>query len=437
MDKNEIIEALSGWNFWHKDINTGILRPRYLDRIRRYLPADEVVALSGVRRSGKSTILLQLLKGLIEEGIPKNNILYINFEDPKFYSFLKLDLLDKIWQAYFEYLRPKSRVYLVLDEAQKIKGWEQWVRSKYDQKENIKILVTGSNSELLSSEFSNVLTGRHLELRVAPLDFKEFLDFKGLKAEADKLWFIKNKQALNDYTAQYLREGGFPKIVLTKDEFLRRELLAQYFSDILTKDIVDRYKIKDSGKLKNLALFYGTNFTRKCTFRKVKQLAEFPLSLDSIHRFSAYLENSYIVDFLPRFSYSLKNQMQTARKVYFVDNGMRNAVAFKFSSDSGKLLENAVYQHLRGQAKDVYYFEGKQETDFVCKEGLKIKELINVCHNLEDKETYLREVSALKEAMEYFKLKQAKIITAEGQKRDIKTDNFHISIIPFYRWALE
>ena len=96
-----------------------------------------------------------------------------------------------------------------------------------------------------------------------------------------------------------------------------------------------------------------------------------------------------------------------------------------------------MYQHLRGQAKDVYYFEGKQETDFVCKEGLKIKELINVCHNLEDKETYLREVSALKEAMDYFKLKQAKIITAEGQKRDIKADNFHVSVIPFYQWALE
>src|SRR3989338_839780 len=214
MDKNEIIEALSGWNFWHRDINAGILRPRYLDKIRGYLSADEIVALSGVRRSGKSTILLQVLKGLIGEGVPKNNILYINFEDPKFYSFLKLDLLDNIWQAYFEYLRPKSRVYLVLDEVQKIKGWEQWVRSKYDRKENIKIFVTGSNSELLSSEFSSVLTGRHLELKVAPLDFKEFLDFKGLKVEADKLWFIKNKKVLNDYTGQYLQEGGFPKIVL-------------------------------------------------------------------------------------------------------------------------------------------------------------------------------------------------------------------------------
>lgn len=436
MEKSEIIESLLAWNFWQKDLDAGISRKPYLEQIRRYLKTDEVVALSGVRRCGKSTILLQVLAELIDSGLPKQNTLYINFEDPKFYNFLGLDLLDKIWQAYQEYLKPRGKVYLVLDEVQKIKGWEHWVRAKYDQKESVKIFVTGSNAELLCAEFSSVLTGRHLELAVTPLNFREYLGFKGVKIEDNKLWMIENRNLLYKHALEYLQIGGFPKIVLTEDELLRKELLEQYFNDILTKDIRDRYKLKEAGKLKNLALFFAANFTRPYTFRKVKALSEIPLSLDTIHRFSHYLENSFIVDFLSRFSYSLKNRMQTARKVYFVDNGLRNSVAFKFSSDTGKLLENAVFHHLKQQKKEVYYYQEKQEVDFVIKEGLKITGLINVSSSIKDKETYLRETAALKEGMRYFKQKEATLITLEGKAETIRDQGFTIIIVPFYQWAI-
>lgn len=436
MEKNEIIESLLAWNFWQKGIDAGISRKPYLEQIHRYLKTDEVVALAGVRRCGKSTILLQVLAELINNGLPKQNTLYINFEDPKFYNFLGLDLLDKIWQVYQEYLNPQGKVYLVLDEVQKIKGWEHWVRAKYDQKESVKIFVTGSNAELLSAEFSSVLTGRHLELAVTPLNFGEYLGFKGVKIENNKLWMAESRSLLYKHALEYLQLGGFPKIVLTGDELLRKELLEQYFNDILTKDIRDRYKLKEAGKLKNLALFFAANFTRPYTFRKVKALSEIPLSLDTVHRFSHYLENSFIVDFLSRFSYSLKNRMQTARKVYFVDNGLRNAVAFKFSSDTGKLLENAVFRHLKQQKKEVYYYQEKQEVDFVLKEGLKIVGLINVSSSIEDKETYLRETAALKEAMRYFKQKEATLITLEGKAKTIRDEGFTILIVPFYQWAI-
>jgi len=143
MEKGQIIEALLPWNFWEKDIETGIPREKYLSRIEKYLTTDEIITLTGVRRSGKSTILLQVLSGLIKRKIPRSNILYVNFEDPQFYNFLNLDLLGRIWQAYCDYLKPKGRVYLVLDEIQKIKGWEHWVRAKYDRKEQVKIFVTG------------------------------------------------------------------------------------------------------------------------------------------------------------------------------------------------------------------------------------------------------------------------------------------------------
>ena len=436
MNKEQIIEALLPWNFWEKDMDVGIIRDEYLRQIKRYLKTDEVIAVTGVRRSGKSTVLLQVLSELIKSDTPRVNTLYVNFEDPKFYNSLNLELLDKIWEAYFDYLDPRGKVYLVLDEIQKIEGWEHWVRTKYDQKVKVKIFVTGSNAELLSPEFAKVLTGRHLQIFLSPLSFREFLKFKEVAVSKNKLWLIKNRNNLLNLTREYLELGGFPKIVLTQDELLRKELLSQYLNDILTKDIVDRYKVKDVAKLKNLALFYCTNFTRKYTFNKVKKVVDFSLSLDSIHRFSRYLENSFLIDFVPRFSYSLKNQMQTDRKVYFVDNGMHNAIAFKFSKDKGKLLENSVFYHLKREKKEIYYYQEKQEVDFVCKTGLNITELINVCYELDDKETLLRETSALIEAMKYFNLKESKIISLEGEAKKITDNGFNIEIIPFYQWVL-
>jgi len=436
MDKEQIIETLLLWNFWEKDINVGISRDKYLKQIERYLGTDEIITLTGVRRSGKSTLLLQVIALLIKNNVPRANTLYVNFEDPKFYNFLNIELLNKIWDSYYDYLKPKHKVYLVLDEVQKITGWENWVMAKYDRKEDVKIFVTGSNASLLSSEFASVLTGRHLQLSITPLDFREFLKFKNIGIKTDKLWFVKNKNKIKKLSLEYLQLGGFPKIVLTKDELLQKELLTQYFNDILTRDIVNRYKVKDEDKLENLALFYSTNFTGKYSFNRIKKVIDFHLSLDSIQRFSKYLKDAFLIDFLPRFSYSLKNQMQTGRKVYFIDNGMHNSIAFKFSKDKGKLLENAVFHHLKRQKKEVYYFCEKQEVDFVCKQGLQIVELINVCYNLSDKETLLRETSALLEAMKYFKLKKSIIITGDGESKKITKQGFNIQIIPFYQWAL-
>ena len=231
--------------------------------------------------------------------------------------------------------------------------------------------------------------------------------------------------------------GGFPKVVLTEDEMVRKELLVQYFSDILTKDVVERHGVKDVAKLRNLAVFLATNFTKPYSFNKIKKVLDFPLSLDSVRRFSRYLEDSFLIYYLPRFSFSLKNQMQAQRKVYLVDNGIHNSVAFKFSEDKGKLLENAVFHHLKAARNEIYFYSEKKEVDFVCKEGLKIRRLFNVCYELDNKETLLSEVSALVEGMKYFKLKESTIITAEDEAREIHEEGFRIYVKPFYQWAIE
>ena len=188
MQRDQIIEALSIWNFWETEIDTGIRREEYLDLFSRYLSTDEIVTVTGIRRSGKSTLLLQLLKDRIKKQTPRETTLFINFEEPKFYPVLNLEFLDQVWQSYLDFFKPTGLVYLVLDEVTRVKGWEQWVWSKYDRKEKVKIFVTGSNTALLSSEFSSVLTGRHLEAGVWPLSFKEFIAFQGMASSEDPRW---------------------------------------------------------------------------------------------------------------------------------------------------------------------------------------------------------------------------------------------------------
>ena len=221
---DKIIEILNEWNFWDKKQNIGIIRPRYLNKLKNYLKTDEVVAISGIRRSGKSTIMLQLIDYLINSNkVDARQTLYINFEDPKFFNFLNLDLLDKILEAYYEIVNNSGKIYLFLDEIQKIKGWEHWVRAHYDKKSNIKIFITGSSADLMSSEFSSLLTGRHLELFVYPLCFKEYAEFNNIAINS-RLEIIQNKKALTRLAKQFIKQGGFPKIAVTNNGNLKKEL---------------------------------------------------------------------------------------------------------------------------------------------------------------------------------------------------------------------
>ncbi|MFH1439489.1 MAG: ATP-binding protein [Candidatus Woesearchaeota archaeon] len=441
----QIIETLDKWNFWKTPLETGITRSKYLDKLKLFLKTDEIVVVTGIRRSGKSTILYQLIKYLIsEKDVNKLNTLYINFEDDSFYPYLDIKLLNQILEAYKKIINPKGKIYIIFDEIQKIEGWEHFVRSLYDRKENIKIFVTGSSATLLSSEFSTLLTGRHLTVHVYPLNFSEYLLFKGMKINLNtknnkignsKIGLIRNKNKLIELSRQFLKEGGFPKVILTKNELIKNELLTSYFNDIIVKDIVHRYKIRDLPKIKNLALFYAANFCEPISFNSIKNMLN-ENSVETIERYSAFLESSYLIFFNRMFAYSLKKQMANERKVYFIDNGMRNAVAFQFKDMFGNLLENAVYlELLNNNEGDVFYHKDEKEVDFIIKKGLKINVLINACWDISKKENEEREIQSLLNAMEIYKQKKGYIITINQEKK-IRIKEKIIEIIPFYKFCL-
>lgn len=433
MDKREILEILNDWNFWERDIDTGIKRTCFLNKIKRYSRMNEIVVISGVRRAGKSTLLLQFCKSLIERGTNRKDILIVNLEDPRFKN-LNLELLNQIYEIYLTELNPNKEQYVVLDEVQVIPGWEKFARFLYENKK-VHVFVTGSSSKLLSSEYSTTLAGRHIDIEVFPLSFMEFLKFKGIEIKSN-LDMTAKRHSLKRFISEFIKFGGFPKIVLLKNKDDKNNLLSSYFRDIVIKDLIKRYKIKEMEKLEELAKYYLTNISCIQSFNKTKNIIK--LSLDTVERFSHYLENVCLIYFIRKFSYKKKEQILNPRKIYCIDIGLRNSVSFQFKEEKGKLAENIVFIELKRRGMDIFYWKDKKqrEVDFVIRKNEKIKEIIQVCWNIEDPKTKKREINALLSAMKEFKLKNGLIITEDKENEEI-IENKKIKYLPLWKWLLE
>lgn len=435
MNKNELIKILEDWNFWIKDLETGVNRKLYLDVLEGRLPSELIKVIIGARRSGKSYIMRQLAKWLIEKKkVSKNNILIINFEDPRF-TGLSTKLIQQAFDVYLETYKPKGEIYVFLDEVQEIPRWEKWVRMMQEL-DKANIIVSGSNSKLLSSELATVLTGRHLDMTVLPLSFREFLKFRKLEIK-NNLELIRNDTELKSLLGEFLKFGSFPLVVLGQD---KKDALLSYFDDVVNKDLIKRYKIRKTEEIKSLIKLYLSNISSPITFSSSGKFLN--MSALSVERFSAYLETSYLVFFLKRFSYKFKEQENSPRKVYAVDTGLANNIGFQFSANSGRLAENLVFLELKRRSysnpwMEIYYWKSltHEEVDFLVKEDTKVKELIQVCWDIQDMNTKKRETKALLKAMDEFKLKKGLIIT-EDYEGEEKIDGKKIEYVTLRRWLL-
>ena len=211
MNKLEILEVLNDWNYWNKDLPKIFPRKKYDEKISLYINTDEILVLKGIRRCGKSTLLLNQIKHLQKNGISKKNILFVNLEDPRFINHLNVELLQKIKDVYLEYLNPDEKPYIFLDEVQNIPFWEKWVNKEYELKLSY-LAITGSNSSMLSSEIASTLTGRYISVEVQPLSFEEFLGFKNISIE-NKLDFVDKKIEIARCFEEYIKFGSFPKVL--------------------------------------------------------------------------------------------------------------------------------------------------------------------------------------------------------------------------------
>lgn len=427
IEKEKLIEILNDWNFWTRDQKTGIFRSGYIEKLERLSKTKQIIIVMGVRRSGKSTIIKQHIMHLIRKGVDRKNFLYVNFEEPRFINELSLSVLQQIYDAYREIIKPTAKPHIFLDEVQLVSGWERFARALHE-KEEATIFVSGSSAKLLSKELATTLTGRHVDLEVYPLNFKEFLEFKGMKIKT-KLDILSNKLKIKQLLREYIEFGGFPLVVLQEE---KNEILARYFDDIVSKDISERYKIKKINKLKTLAKYYLTNVGSFASFRKIKEFIG--ISLDSVERFSYYLNDAYMIFLVNKFAYSLKEQEVNPKKIYCIDSGLKNIVGFKFSEEIGHLYENLVFLELFQKRKELYYWKDKGECDFIVKERTKVKDAIQVCYNLENNKE--REMEGLLSAMNEFNLSEGFIITEEYEGEE-RIKGKKIKFIPLWRWLLE
>lgn len=434
MDKNEIFKILDDWNFWKRDLETGVNRPFYLHRLKRFSTTDQILVITGARRSGKSFIMRQLAREFTSAGVNPKNILIVNFEDPRF-AELNTELLQEIYETYLEFLGPKGKSFIFLDEVQEVEEWEKWARTIHELGK-AQVIVSGSNAKLLSKELATLLTGRHLDVVVFPLSFKEYLSFSKVSIK-DKLDIISKRIEIKRLLRTYIEFGSFPKVVLSKE---KKEILLSYFEDILNKDLIKRFRIRKPEKLKSLAKFYLSNISSLITFNSIEKFLG--VSADTIEKFSGYLDTAYLVFFLKRFSFKVKEQEKSPRKVYAIDTGLANTIGFRFSENAGRLAENLVFLELKRKQiinpeMELYYWKDQhhREVDFIIKDGLKVRELIQVCWELSRKETKNREIRALLKAMEEFKLKKALVIT-EDYEAEEKIKDKEIAFLPLWKWLL-
>lgn len=357
--------------------------------------------ITGIRRCGKSTLLLQILKEKYQDA------LFLNFEDPRLAGMETSDL----GRLSNEVIRRGIKV-LFFDEIQVIEGWEIFVHQLL--REDYQVFITSSNASLLSKELGTHLTGRHLSTELFPFSYSEFCKYKG----------TANNEAS---FSEYLKQGGMP-------DYLRTGLgqyLNSLLDDILIRDIVVRHNIKDVNSLRQLCVFLLSNIGNPISANKLTGMFGIKSSSTLLDYFS-YLQDAYLLEFIPLFDYSLKKQVRNPKKVYAIDLGIYQQNSTLFSDNIGHTLENAIYLYLRQNTKEIYYFQQEGECDFVTIRQGKADQLIQVCYELNEM-NLRRETEGLFSAMRFFNKKEGILIT-ENQRDCFTEGEMTIKVLPAFEF---
>lgn len=397
------------------------LSEKYVERTTTIqLQNDLIKVIIGPRRAGKSFYALHLLRTIGEFG-------YINFDDERLMEVHNYD--DLIAALNTVYHNPR---YVLLDEIQNLPKWELFVNRL--QRQGLRVILTGSNSKLLSKELSTHLTGRHAIVTIFPFSFKEFLALEQKDYTSAEL---------NEKLSTYLVNGGYPEPLVKQID--GKEYLSVLFNSIVYKDIVQRYKIRRAKELEDLAYYFISNIATEYSYHLLTKATTIKSS-HTTRKYDQYLEEAFILFSLPRFSHKVKEQLSSNKKMYCIDNGFIQAKGFSLSPDFGRLYENTVACALKQEETTgriaVYYWKNQQqeEVDFVIERGARVEQLIQVCYDLTNPETKNREIRALLKAGKELHCKDLMIITKD--KEDTETiewfgDTAVVSFIPLRKWLLE
>jgi len=391
------------------------------------LDSDFIISIIGPRRAGKTYFLLSLYQK-VEDGV------YLDLEDTRLMdiSFREIRGVIRI----FIELYGKSPKYLFFDEIQNIPKWENIVRELYDIKK-YKIFITGSSSKLLSKEIATQLRGRTLSFILLPFSFREFLGFQGFRIDK---YLTKDEEArIKNLLRQYLEFGGFPDVIKSEEKI---RILKEYSDLILFRDFIERHKIRNLDLARFLHAFIIQNFSKEITLRSIfNKVSNIRVSKNTVYEYVSKLEDTMFFFLLRKFSKRVHVRELWPKKVYLCDTGLTKV--FRFTPDFGRLMENAVFIELLRKKNEnplieVYYLKvNDKEVDFLIKEGLNIKQLIQVTYVSNKDEIERREIRSLLKAYDLFKESNPELLVITWDYEDIlKIDNKEIKFIPLWKWLL-
>jgi len=420
-------------DFQEVRLETGVPRRLRIETVR-----GKAAVCIGVRRSGKSTYLFQIIQRLKDSGVPRENILYLNFFDDRLHN-LRQDNLGMITEAYYSLYPEKKNtetVYCFFDEIQAVPGWEPFV-DRLMRTERCEVYLTGSSAQMLSKEIATQMRGRALSWEMFPFSFREFLDWKGIDSESTLS--TKKRLVVQKAFEEYWDTGGFPEVAgLSRD--LQIKIHQEYFHAILFRDLVERHDVSHPKAVTDLAHWLVDN---TASLYSVNNLTGYLKSLghkapkSAVSNYLEWFEDAYFLFTVRIFDASLARSNTNPKKVYCVDHALVTSVSSGILVNSGHLLENLVFIALRRLHPKIYYYKTKtgREVDFIVPPRNRVRMLIQVCESLAEPQTRKRETAALSEAMAELNLKSGTIVTRNEDER-IDVGGRAINVVPIWRFLL-
>lgn len=420
-------------DFQEIDLPTGVPRRVAVSPV----PGKATVCI-GVRRSGKSTFMFQLMKKLQDTGVARQNILYLNFFDDRLHS-LQHDNLGVILEAYFSLYPEKKnaeKVYCFFDEIQVVPGWEPFV-DRLMRMEKCEVYITGSSAQMLSREIATQMRGRALSWEMFPFSFREFLDYKGI--ESDGPLSTKKRLTVQKAFEEYWETGGFPEVA-GLNRMLRIKTHQEYFNAMLFRDLVERHDISHPKAVTDLAHWLVDNTG---SLYSINNLTGYLKSLGhkapkpAVSDYLEWFEDAYVLFTVRIFDASLARANTNPKKIYCVDHALVTSISSGILVNSGHLLENLVFAALRRVTPDIFYYKTKagREVDFIAGRQGPSRMLVQVCESMADQQTRKRETTALAEAMTELKLSHGIIVT-RNEEEQIQVDSGKIDVVPAWRFLL-
>jgi predicted AAA+ superfamily ATPase len=392
-----------------------------------------ILAIVGPRRAGKTYYMYQLIQSLLQSRkYTKEDILFIDFEDYRLREFSG-DTIDELFAAFHQNAGRYPR-FLFFDEVQHLPDWQRIVRTLHNRR-RFTIIISGSNSKLLGAEIATELRGRYHDVIMLPFSFSEFLRYREISYSSASLRTAARGTVMGAFD-DYIRHGGFPEVIMARSETERRMLLQSYFKTIFYRDILERYNIKARYVLDALmtdVLETYSGIFSISRFEKQLRTNGIPGSKRTISNYLQYLEEAFFIIANEKFSYSPRRRIMNPKKVYLSDSGFA-ALGRPFAENRGRILENVVATELFRRDIELFYFKGKNECDFVIKQGLHPVQAIQVCWELNER-NQKRELDGLSEACRALDLKAGLLLTY-AQEYERTVNGLAISIVPVWKWLL-